>query len=247
MADTNDPLSTATRATKRNLLVASVLAISANAFNVSIEKIPVAGMSVNFDNRLFGFLILTVLLYFLGTFILYYAIDIKNVARTHHQDESEKAYQSRLNVFPDKYTEQMRKDLRSLEPKGYRLNFLSNFSDALHSGNTNPVTDIRIVERGASSPADFQRKAHEAVFKAIDERFDYWVKGYKKAAAANARRATLVIESVRLMYFTRNYFVDGVLPIILGVIALLAILGVINLHWMQDLFPRFKFHSTPGK
>jgi hypothetical protein len=97
MAVTNDPLSTATRATKRNLLVASVLAISANAFNVSVQKIPLAGLSINFDDRLFGFLLLIVVMYFLSTFILYYAIDIKNIETTHHQDESEKAYQLRLN------------------------------------------------------------------------------------------------------------------------------------------------------
>jgi hypothetical protein len=54
-----DPLSPATRATKRNLLLASVLAISANAFNVSIDKIPVAGLSITFDDRLFAFLLFT--------------------------------------------------------------------------------------------------------------------------------------------------------------------------------------------
>lgn len=39
-----DPLSTATRATKRNLLIASVIAISASAFNISIDRIPVGGL-----------------------------------------------------------------------------------------------------------------------------------------------------------------------------------------------------------
>jgi hypothetical protein len=72
-----DPLSPATRATKRNLLLASVIAISASAFNVSIDRIPVGGLSITFDDRLFAFLLLIVLAYFLCIFILYYAIDIK--------------------------------------------------------------------------------------------------------------------------------------------------------------------------
>jgi hypothetical protein len=47
-----DPLSPATRAMKRNLLIASVVAISANAFKVSIDRIPMEGLSESFDDRL---------------------------------------------------------------------------------------------------------------------------------------------------------------------------------------------------
>jgi hypothetical protein len=94
-------------------------------------------------------------------------------------------------------------------------------------------------------PTEMPRNVDEALFKRIDERYSNWVKGYKKARAADARRARLFIRGIRLMYFTRNYFVDGGLPIILGIIALLAIFGVINLHWMQSLFPRFKLLSIP--
>jgi hypothetical protein len=56
-----DPLSPATRATKRNLLVASMLAITYRAFDVSIDKIPVAGLSISFDNRVFAFLLIATL------------------------------------------------------------------------------------------------------------------------------------------------------------------------------------------
>jgi hypothetical protein len=72
-----DPLSPATRAMKRNLLIASVVAISANAFKVSIDRIPMGGLSVSLDVRLFCFPAVIVLLYFLATFLLYYAIDIR--------------------------------------------------------------------------------------------------------------------------------------------------------------------------
>src|SRR5258708_5111953 len=95
-----DPLSSATRANKRNLLVVSVIAISASAFNVSIDKIPVGGLSMSFDDRLFAFLLVVVLLYFLATFILYYTIDMKNLDPTGHQLAAEKKFQQRLRACP---------------------------------------------------------------------------------------------------------------------------------------------------
>src|SRR4051794_29488572 len=92
-----DPLSPATRATKRNLLIASVLGISANAFNITVDKIPLAGLSINFDDRLFAFLLVIALVYFLGTFVLYYIIDIKNLEVTKHQTAFEDRYTTRIN------------------------------------------------------------------------------------------------------------------------------------------------------
>src|SRR5882672_9343936 len=109
-----DPLSTATRATKRNLLIASVLAISANAFNISIDKIPLAGLSVNFDDRLFAFLLVLTLGYFLCTFVLYYTIDIKNLEATKHQTDTETGYKEKLEDFDFIYAERIRKRLIKL-------------------------------------------------------------------------------------------------------------------------------------
>src|SRR4051812_6371044 len=119
MADVTDPLSGATRATKRNLLVASVLGIAANAFRVSVDKIPIAGLSINFDDRLFSFLLLCVLIYFLGTFILYYSIDINNFEKTSHQTESEKRYRLRINDFDSHYLTLMQNDLQARAPKEF--------------------------------------------------------------------------------------------------------------------------------
>jgi phosphotransferase system glucose/maltose/N-acetylglucosamine-specific IIC component len=108
-----DPLSSATRAVKRNLLIASVLAISANAFNVSVDKIPVGGLSVNFDSRLFAFLLVVTLLYFFCTFVIYYAIDMKNLEPTTHQQEAEKKSNSKINGFNVNYKSRVGTDLIS--------------------------------------------------------------------------------------------------------------------------------------
>jgi hypothetical protein len=96
-----DPLSPATRNAKRNLLVASVLTITYEAFDVTISKIPIAGLSIDFDNRLFGFLLFATMTYFSLTFLLYYAIDINNISSTPHQDNVENTYKSHLQSFPD--------------------------------------------------------------------------------------------------------------------------------------------------
>jgi len=84
-----DPLTSATRTTKRNLLTASVVAITFKAFDISADKIPVAGVTITFNRGVFEFLLVMVLLYFLATFILYYYIDIKNFPRLVHQEETE--------------------------------------------------------------------------------------------------------------------------------------------------------------
>jgi hypothetical protein len=240
MADPNDPVSTATRATKRNLLVVSVLAIAANAFNISIEKIPIAGLSINFDNRLFAFLLLIALVYFLGTFILYYTIDIKNLEKTPHQEESEKAFREHLTGFEQRYAARIQADLRSLAPLNHRFH-LTNFADHLRTGEFDNILTYRILgTKAPASPrqglAEMSRNENPIVFNSIDKRLKYWIDRFPRAKAWDARRARLTIRGIRLMYLTRNYLVDGALPILLGVVALAAVLGYINLHWLQNIF-----------
>jgi hypothetical protein len=54
----------------------------------------------------------------------------------------------------------------------------------------------------------------------------------------------LPARAVRVMYFLRNYFFDGLLPILLGSFALVAILSHINLTWIQNYLPSFKALSS---
>ena len=65
-----DPLSSATRTAKRNLLLVSLAIITVKAFNVTIEQIPLANLSIKFDPGALGFLLTISLLYFLLTFEL---------------------------------------------------------------------------------------------------------------------------------------------------------------------------------
>jgi hypothetical protein len=94
-----DPLSPATRAAKRNLLSVSVAAITYRAFDVSISRIPLGGLEIAFDNRVFAFLLLVLLLYLIATFALYYFIDIRNIEKPVHLVEKEKNHAAKINGF----------------------------------------------------------------------------------------------------------------------------------------------------
>lgn len=96
-----DPLTNATRTTKRNLLAAAVVAITIRAFDISADKIPVAGLTISYDRGAFEFLLLVVLVYFLVTFALYYYIDIRNFAQLPHQVATETWRKAELDEFVD--------------------------------------------------------------------------------------------------------------------------------------------------
>ncbi len=244
-----DPLSPATRATKRNLLVASVLAISANAFNISIDKIPLAGLSVNFDDRLFAFLLVITLAYFLCTFVLYYTIDIKNLEVTKHQTHSEAEYTRKLADFDHIYAARIRRRLiKAIYPEFDMPSEMDVY------GNQHTVDFFKTHQYVVTqlAPPDvigvrkitlMSRADNSALYSSLDKRVDLWVGRYPDAWRWFYRKQRLLRFGTKAMYFTRNYFFDGVLPIVLGIFALVAILGHIDLHWIQRFLPSFKVLS----
>jgi hypothetical protein len=231
-----DPLSPATRTTKRNLLVASVLAITYKAFNVTIDKIPVAGLSINFDNRVFTFLLLVTLLYFLLTFVLYFFIDIRNIETTAHQTASETLFRDALHRFVSKYDEKLTKEVKERFPD----------YDVLHSGMTGALRGqvaAGYYPKIEKNPG--QRKiilddypepkpAPDPVFINAAQRmlrryqFSYWA----KYASLLPRRY-----SISLTYFIRNYLTDGALPIVLGCFAIIVLYGKVGVQWIQLIAP----------
>jgi hypothetical protein len=102
----SDPLSGATRDAKRNLLLASVVAVIFKGFNISIQHISVAGINTDFNRGVFQFLILISLIYFFVTFCLYYYIDIRNVQQTDHQLRTSAWASTELQKFTMRYWEE---------------------------------------------------------------------------------------------------------------------------------------------
>ena len=243
-----DPLSSATRATKRNLLVASVLAISANAFNVTVEKIPVGGLSINFDSRLFAFLLLVVLLYFFCTFAVYYTIDIKNAEKTTHQTKSEELYERRVLAFSENFKTNAANSLhRELGPEH---SILINESFANRKLNPTDKGFYRIhrhrPERSFDPYTPVERTQEPELYSKLDPLITRWHARYPRAAALDQWRAGFMVGLVRSTYFIRNYILDGALPIALGCIAILATFGLIDLAWIQKWLPHTKTISMIG-
>lgn len=234
-----DPLSPATRAIKRNLLVASVLGIAANAFKVSINQIPIAGMSISFDERLFAFLLFVTLSYFLGVFILYYAIDIKNIEITGHQ----KASQERFSVWGATFV----RDESNNISKKLNLAAGENYEVAFGQSGGDIGEQIRTKAYAVHNPSILRgfgndwlaREENLELFTSLDAVFVKITRWHSLRRLKALLLANLSYYAIRLLYFVRNYFVDGLLPILLGLTALAAISGHLNLHWIPDLLPKF--------
>lgn len=241
-----DPLSTATRATKRNLLIASVIAISANAFNVSIDRIPVGGLSITFDDRLFAFLLVIVLLYLLATFALYYAIDMKNLAPTEHQSAAESRYKERVEKYPAKYFYSVVEELRKHVPEGHRLTYETASISHFNRGTPQPIPYNILLDRTEPnmSPTQLKRESHADVFASIDQLQKDLLKTFAAARTHDRRRAKATLYATRSMYWIRNYFFDGALPIALGVVAVVALFAHWDLSWIQAYLPSFKELGT---
>ncbi|WP_213285926.1 hypothetical protein [Bradyrhizobium sp. sGM-13] len=240
-----DPLSTATRATKRNLLVTSVLAISANAFSVSIEKIPIGGLSINFDGRLFAFLLLVVLLYFFCTFVVYYTIDMKNLERTAHEEGSEKSYNLRVGGFHESYKDRTIGTLQQIV--GPDLRVISHYDYSFEEPEPRHERGYRLLVLDSSGGKwnEITPSTHPEECGKLDQHFHRWRSRYAKAAVWNRRRTKVRLNVVKLTYVIRNYILDGAIPVLLGSIAILAIFGAIDLGWIKNWLPHMRTISAP--
>jgi hypothetical protein len=116
-----DPLATATRTAKRNLLAASTLAITYKAFNITIDNIPVMGLSIRFDKGAFEFLLLSAIVYFGATFLLYYIIDIRNLEQTLDQGATKENIQNRHIALRGEWQSKLAEAVSAVLPLGYRL------------------------------------------------------------------------------------------------------------------------------
>ena len=245
-----EPLSDSTRTTKRNLLIASVLAITYRAFDVTIDKLPFAGVVVDFNKGLFAFLLTLLLFYFLLSFCVYYFIDIRNAEVPPHQASGTERF------------------LTNVEDRVQRfLHIAKNRADrALNGGDVHVLyTDTmgNLLRQIARTP----RQEHERLILETPARALYHLqmrnelnsvvqhpartKEFDKADAAVTkalwdftdfeRRPSLMASSrlagINFLYSFRNYILDGVLPVAFGVIGILAMYQIMPLGWLRHLAP----------
>jgi hypothetical protein len=250
-----DPLSPSTRTAKRNLLAAATIAITYSAFDVSISKIPLGGLAIEFDNRVFAFLLISVLLYFSATFALYYFIDVRNVERTKHQTDKETGYHLARNSFCSRHaTEVLQKIGKSL-PKGITYNINANhqfgqffqemekpfFEESMIDHFVRTMSIAIALQREKTSLRDSRMPiSHEenpALYDSVEKKFRKAFTRYRRKQLIHDFKLLPSLYGVRVLYFIRNYVVDGAFPFILVAFALAAIFQIIDLHWLRTVIP----------
>jgi hypothetical protein len=251
-----DPLSSATRTAKRNLLLTATVAITYSAFDVSISKIPVGGLAIEFDNRVFAFLLIAVLLYFLVTFALYYFIDIRNVEKTKHQSEKEILYKAARDSFWNRHAASVLKKIGKSLPKGVGYN---NANAGQQLGNLfqntqEPFFDESTIVHMAATMTDvmnftkeptsrdrqkkpISRDQDPALYEAVEKKLRRAILQYRRKQRVHALMLLPSLYGVRVLYFVRNYLVDGVFPFVLAIFALAAVFQLIDLHWLRAWVP----------
>jgi hypothetical protein len=233
-----DPLSTATRATKRNLLVASIVAIAYRGFDVTVERIPVAGLSIAFNEKLFTFLILCCLLYFLATFSLYYYIDIRNFPPPTHQRDSESMQAHTWKEFVAAQQKSIIAAVSEKLTKGQSVIPSSHF-DSWFSCQIDFVDMAYSIVQKSDIRGDISldRSQSADVYKFADRMLAERRSSFYRRIGFNKFRKSLRWRVIAATYFIRNYLIDGVLPIALAVTALTAVFNVISIRWLQYLVP----------
>jgi hypothetical protein len=247
---TTDPLSTATRTAKRNLLAVSILAITYKAFNVTVENIPIEGLNLKFQPGAFAFLLLSAVTYFLATFALYYWIDIKNMETTDHQRKTSEYYGNQLKDFRRAYAASLTSDIQAVLPKIWSVSRVeTDPAIALARYDVAPwswrlINGASIVDewlkaiyvRNHPNPArplaqfpDFVASATPVIQEFLRK---YRWFSFRERCELNRGQIP-----VNLVYLVRNYGLDGCLPCLLAVIAIAAMYGCINLTWLSRLLP----------
>ncbi|TRC93903.1 hypothetical protein FJV77_20725 [Mesorhizobium sp. WSM4306] len=255
-----DPLSGTTRVERRNLLAVSTIAITAKTFNISLQTIPIAGLSIRFDPGVFSFLLVVTIIYFGVTFILYYIIDIKDSQIPAHISRTDESYNKKVDKFTSKTSAKVELEIDGALPENYSPVFD-------HQSYQKILREADLVWPRKLEPSEFLKGGHDAIIRVLHhlpgEKSGKWVlssdaayAGLAAIAQTNVWRYGLRVHlyriflrpwrySIHSMYLFRLYGIDGVLPILAAVVSVAAIYNLIDLTWLSTLVPTMAVHTTP--
>jgi hypothetical protein len=250
-----DPLSSATRTAKRNLLIASALAITYRSFDITIDKIPFSGLSINFDPRVFVFLLTIALLYFTLTFALYYYIDVRNIEETPHQAEAGDKYFRGTSLHIIRAANRLEAAVTAILPPGYHTRpadhafhrmfeevAASPFKDAIlfrirpNSSLLHVFHDTSNIKT-TSNFVDITPETHPEIYKDFERIAPAYIRFHWFASRLNKLRFARQRLTVSAIYPFRNYFVDGILPLSVAALAIASLYRLVDLHWIRDIAP----------
>ena len=254
MAGTIDPLSPATRAAKRNLLVASMLSITYSAFNVMLGGLFMRdGIKIG-DPRAVTFLLVASLAYFLVSFVIYATVDYMNAVATPHQEDVEGGYAlARMRTVQQVADRTLRQLQRWINSK-----YGSGLYD-LRGGEEELLERLQLMdEDNWQAGISLYSHAREVVDKmtlyswrdrsevAVSEDRERYSEMISLVERALGRFKTYQqfyvipvlpkLIAVRALYLARDSM-DTVLPPMVAVLGLAALLQQVDLRFIADLIP----------
>lgn len=256
----SDPLSAATRATKRNLLAVSSVVILIKVFDVSINKIPLSGLELTFDRGAVMFGLLAMLCYFFLAFLLYYWIDIRSNVETDYEGLIRKNYRDRMNAMIFDSNKCIEKHVQSILPSGYKI-FLNELvlqkirSEALKlnaridrnlllrsggvaHGRVAHVMAITVGDgNGAGGVIRFDNGVDEGLFNRAEQELIHAICEYRRNFWKERVRLLTRYTIRKSAFVLRNYGFDGVIPLAMAATSLATAYDWVSLSWIKALVP----------
>jgi hypothetical protein len=245
-----EPLSDSTRTAKRNLLIASVLAVTYRAFDVTIDKLPFAGIVVDFNKGLFAFLLTLLLGWFLVTFLVYYFIDVRNIEPPPHQEKGNQKYWADVEDRVQRFIHIMKNRAdRALDGSDVHVLYTAALGNLLRQLVRTPPSERERLILEAPPRALYelhmrnqmnsivQHPARAREFEQADAAVTHALWRFSDFERGSAFIAKSRLAGLNSLYGFRNYVLDGVVPVILGILAILAMYQIVPLEWLKHVAP----------
>jgi hypothetical protein len=212
-------------------------------------------MSINFDPGVFAFLLMLTIFYFGITFALYYYVDIRNVEETTHEAQTREKTREAIELYISRAATALAKELGSTLPAEHRLSTSHETYEKIVKSVMQMGIRQALLFQLPISPAFFSvsqvsppnsrniiltsitHETNPEIFDAIAQTARRELRFFWLRVRINRLWHKRVSWGVKAAYLIRNYFVDGALPIVVAVFALLALYGKVDVHWIRIFAP----------
>lgn len=249
-----DPLSSATRTNKRNLIAAASAVILLKTYSGKVEKLPVGGVTFRIEPGAVMFALVVTVAYFLTTFAMYYWIDLKDNKPIEYEVSLRKWYDKALHNYRISKGSRLEKEIRKKLSLGQDVIFQHSFTETLF---------FNYGWRALRLPRSFTRKQNELGYpvkfgrslspvlseitrlneeqnKLLDQMdaiIYFSLFAYRMTYPFRQIQFFITYATKKSVFIIRNYFFDGILPLALGVAALSAAYDLVPLDWLKELAP----------
>lgn len=249
-----DPLSHATLVARRNLLAASVAAITYKGFNVDIQSISLFGAEARFDRGAIAFLLIATTAWFTVHFAFRFFIDMKNLDPTPHQiTTKESVFNARQNLRQSAQNGLATAIAETLAagyslggsewPAGHILfekceQFGFTIDEQMLYLGDEQRSTLKINALGdPNRVGTLDPVANRDIYEAPIAAMLRYLKGYQRRYRLLWLRQQPVLFWVGSLYIVSNYMIEGGVPLALGILALAAMYDHATLTWVKALLP----------